>query len=368
MCVRRRGFALILVLIAVAAVFAISMQSAVNARASRVETMVLHDRARHLPSARAAAALVAQGLAMARSSQGADPSFDAGLGGVGGGGGDEQSEEDLEFLRDVLEMMPPEQRAEFERQLEEAKKKRDPRVDGLAEGGGVPGGVRAGKGLTTMQRVGLPAGPVEVEVRGARYRVTVRDAGGLLNINAAEERRLRIYFEEIGASSSVATAIAHQIIDWRDTDSFTHERGAEQEDYNRRGVRVRNDSIVSLEELRFLPAMTEEIFERTRGGLCVSGDGRIHAGSAPREVLMTVPGITAGSVERILKARAQGPLTEQSLEAMLPLTGDAMSALRVAPTNILLLGVESVDEPSIRFEGIALIGERGVEELGLKPL
>lgn len=367
MCVRRRGFALILVLIAVAAVFAISMQSAVNARASRVETMVLHDRARHLPGARTAAALVVQGLSMARSAQDADPSSDAGLAGVDGGG-DDESEEDLEFLRDVLEMMPPEQRAEFERQLEEAKKKRDPRVDGLAEGGGVPGGVRAGKGLTTMQRVGLPAAPVEVGVRGGRYRVTVRDAGGLLNINAADERALRTYFQEIGSSSPVATAIAHQIIDWRDTDSFTHERGAEQEDYTRRGVRVRNDAIVSLEELRFLPAMTEEIFERTRGGLCVSGDGRVHAGSAPREVLMTVPGITEGSVERILKARAQGPLTEQALEAMLPLTGDAMSALRVAPTNILLIGVESVDEPSIRFEGIALIGERGVEELGLKPL
>lgn len=367
MRVRGRGFALMLVLIAVAAVFALSMQAAVTARAARAETMVLHDEARHLPGARAAAAIVIQGMSMPATETVEGGGFD-GVGVSPAGGNEEPTpgeEIDLEFLRP---MMDPEDWAELQRQIEEARKQRDPQADALGDGGGLPGGVRGGTTLKTIERFGLPGEAVEVEVRGEGYRVWVRDAGGMLNVNSADEKRLEVYFKECGAEGTVAKRIAHQIADWRDADEFRHELGAESADYLRRGVKPRNGSIVSLEELMYLPSMTAELFASARRGLCVSGDGKIHAGSAPRAVLMTVPGMTGQSADRIIEARGAGTLTSQTLESMLPLGTEAGAIIRVESTNVFAIEVASEGDPSVRFEGVAMVGERGVEQLGLKPM
>lgn len=366
MRVRRRGFALMLVLIAVAALFALSMQAAVTSRAARVETMVLHDQARHLPGARAAAAMVIQGMSMPATESVNTGGFDGGLGGPSGGDAPEEEPQDEIDLSFVLDAMPPKEREKFLRELEEARKKRDPDVGSLGDGRGVPGGVRGGSSLKTIERFGVPGDAIEVQVRGEPYRVRVRDAGGLLNINTADERRLEAYFRACGAAGSAARRVAHQLIDWRDADDFVGEFGAEAPEYKRRGVRPRNGAIVSLEELRYLPAMSEELFERARGGMCVAGDGLVHAGSAPREVLMTVPGMTEQAAERIIAARERGVITSASLATLLPVGGEAGSFIRAEPTNVFSIEVECVRDPSIRFEGVAVVGERGVEQLGIK--
>lgn len=366
MRIRGRGFALMLVLIAVAALFALSMQAAVTARAARAETMALHDEARHLPGARAAAAMVIQGMSMPATESVNTGGFDGGLGGPGGGDNPEEEPEDDIDLGFVLEAMPAAEREKFLRELEEAKKKRDPQVDSLGDGGGFPGGVRGGSSLKMIEKFGVPGETIEVGVRGEVYRVRVRDAGGLLNVNSADERRLEVYFSACGASGSDARRVAQQIVDWRDADDFVRELGAEKAEYKRRGVRPRNGSIVSLEELLFLPSMTGELFERARGGLCLSGDGKVHAGSAPREVLMTVPGMSGQAADRIIAARSQGVITASSLAALLPVGGEAGSFIRAEPTNVFAIEVECVGDASVRFEGVAVVGERGVEQLGLK--
>ena len=169
MRVRGRGFALMLVLIAVAAVFALSMQAAVTARAARVETMVLHDEARHLPGARAAAAIVIQGMSMP-ATETVGGGFDDDGGGTTGGSEEPKPESDidLEFLRP---MMDPDDWAELQRKIEEAKKQRDPQVDSLGDGGGLPGGVRGGTRLKTIERFGLPGEAVEISRRGKRAKL-----------------------------------------------------------------------------------------------------------------------------------------------------------------------------------------------------
>ena len=69
-----------------------------------------------------------------------------------------------------------------------------------------------------------------------------------------------------------------------------------------------------------------------------------------------------------LANRATGALTEQTLESLLPLGTEAGAFIRVDPTNVFAIEIESMDDRSVRFEGVAMVGERGVEQLGLKPM
>lgn len=254
MRLRRRGFALILVLLATAGVFALALHSAVLMRAATVESRLMVERARLERGAHGAAVLAIQGLL---TSPEADPAL---LAGAAGSGGDRPAPPEEQPPEDTLEL-PPFVKELLGDRLKEAEDERDrergpqdPELRRLGEGGGLAGRLRRRDRVTPLSILGLPPAPIDVRPAddGPLFRVSLVDATGLLNINAAEEAQLAAYLAAHAVPIDQAAALVDQIIDWRDEDTLTRPRGAEQEVYSRLGIACRNGPFGAIEELRFL--------------------------------------------------------------------------------------------------------------------
>jgi len=353
---RRPAFALMLVLGATVMVFALAVSGSVALRAATIEASAMRDRAALQRDARSAITLVLSGLT-AGAEHGADTISTAG--GAGAPAADEASG------LDGLDLPP------FPSGLPLDLGQPDPPEDGGANGASSsnPGGVatrsRSRGPFTALRSVGLPPEPVEMEIGGESYRVTIEDAQGGVNINRADEQRLADYFQLKGIDQSRSVAIAHQIIDWRDDDDFRRPHGAEHQEYTRRGVRIRNGPFVSVEELLHLPDMSRSIFERVRGDLCVDGDGRTYIGASD-EALMATPGMTTTAIRAIRAVRAdRWTISGPSLRDALGLAADAaMPNLRTTPSTRLRVTVEPAARPGVRLVGEASVTDRKGIEIG----
>lgn len=380
MRVRHRAFALIIVLLAVAMVFALGLQSATASRAALLESRMITERVRGERTARAAAALVLRGLTTPPDGTRREAEIGLGPGGTATPDGlglassatqDEKPQTpDLpEILKEILGV-----------KSDDIKKGADAAT--RAALAGIDGGGLTGRtppaGLDMLKRFGLPAKPVELTVDATRYRVTLSDAMGGLNINRADEDRLVRYLKLKSIDDRTARALAQQIIDWRDPDDFKHELGAESAEYRRRGVVPRNADFFALEELLYLPDMTREIFDRIKGDLCVTGDARAHLASASPEVLRSIEGMTGDSVSQLVRLRESGGLTRETAAASLRAAWDRAKAdVRFEPSPVVRFSVQPLyrelekgeRQPvpdARRFEGLAVIGDDGLKELGIR--
>jgi type II secretory pathway component PulK len=367
--VRDRGFALILVLLAAAAVFALTLQAAMMSRAATIESRVMRDRAEQERGARSAAVMVLTGLGTTVerfASQTGSTGIGSPSSGGGGGGGEEEPERPRIELPEMLKQMLGDKAEELEDAAEEA-------VGGSPEtdGGGITGRVGSSRKRTKVTIKSLPTEPVTIRLveGGPRYSVLVRDTSALLNVNAAERDQLQRYFIAKRIEPEVASALAGQIIDWRDEDDFAEPSGAERSVYRERGVICRNKPMSALEELKFLPAMTQEVFDLVRGDLTVAGDNRVHVGTAPREVLLSLPGMDDEAVLRVMEARRAGPINEKDFDRVLPLYARAAKEmLKTEVTGILRLRVQVEGDSRAVFEGLAVVEERGIRAVGMRPL
>ena len=383
MRVRHRAFALLIVLVAVGGVFALGMRSAASARAVQIESRVISERVVGERLARTAALLVLRGLTTpptpenrasndAYASAGSADTPPA-LADANAPPEDEEKPDLTAILREMLG-----EKAEDVKNAEEAARGGAGR---LSDGAGLTGRRRsASDGLALLQRIGLPVKPIDVTVDARRLRVTLRDAGGTLNINSVDEERFTRYLTLKGVEAVTARRIAQQLLDWRDTDSIARPDGAEAAEYDRRGIGCRNADLFAIEELLYLPAMTRDIFERIKPDLCAGGDGKAHVGSASAEVLLSIDGMTPQAVEEILDLRANNRLTPDSAqEALRGVWDRAKEKLRVHPSGFVSLSVTTIGrvnqkgeiEPAPearRFEGIAVVSDAGVVEIGLRSL
>lgn len=387
MRVRRRAFALIIVLGAAAAVFALGMRSAAASRAAQVEARVVSERVVGERLARSAVVLVLRGLTTppTEGNRASESDLASAAGGPGSpeapaavaDAGAEEEEDKTPDLPAIIREMIGEKAEEIEEKQQEALGG----ASRLADGGGLTGRrTRPDQGLAMIQRVGLPGAPVDVRVEDRLFRVSLRDAGGLLNINAVDEDRFARYLALKGVDSGVSRRIAQQLMDWRDADSASRPHGAENAEYQRRGIVCRDAEVFALEELLYLPAMTREVFERIRPDLCAAGDGKAHLGSAPAEVLLSIDGMTPSAVETIVNLRRAGALTADAARSALRTVWErALQQVRHEPSGFVRIEVETVgrvDEEGVvravpesrRFEGIAVITDQGVSEIGLRAL
>ena len=375
MGVRHSGFALIIVLIAVAAMFALAMQGAVMSRSTTLEVGAIHERVVAERRARAAVVIALAGLVPEGTS---GPS----LAGGGGGGGDAapsptttgatKSNDGVEIPEFLKQLIP--KLGEIEDKAKEEVGQEQGVVARVTDGHGMTARAPRRRALTALNTVGLPSAPVRVVVDGGAYSVRMWDALGLLNINKAEEPQLTLYFKAKGVDQQRATALAQQILDWRDQDRVARPQGAEDEAYVRMGVQCRNGPIFALEELLFLPAMDHALLDQIKDDLAVGGEGTIHAGTAPRSVLASIPGMTDEAVDALIRLREQGNLTEKTADTVLPSTHrEAIKQmLSWSLTGVLRVRVDALegedDRVVSRFDGAALIGQAGVQEVGLRPM
>lgn len=372
---RRRGFALLLALLVSAGVFALAIEGGAAARLAMVEAIALRDGAQARRDA-ASAALLA---------------FDALLDGAGSttaplAGATTQSAQQLADALDRPDMPPLPPGLPIRDLLEKLQNKdgKQPETGAADAGATVQTRIARRGALSALRRAGLPAMPIEVSAptrsmdaaAPQRFRVRFIDAGGLVNVNTADEAQLARVMISAGLSATTAQTLAEQLLDWRDEDSFVRPFGAEREAYERRGVTIRNGPLQSLAEIGYLPAATREIVARLTPLLTTVGDGAIHAPTAPAAVIASAPGMTPEAAARLIESRSAGALDEQTLRAILaPLSEAAKNAIRLAPSGFVAAIVAPVaattdaarDSQAAPYEVTFEATESGVRDVRVRP-
>jgi general secretion pathway protein K len=154
----------------------------------------------------------------------------------------------------------------------------------------------------------------------------VYDAGARIQINRASEADLRRFLSALAIDAGVADRLAQRIADWRDADDFRRARGAERDDYLRVGARrlPTDADFQRVDELRDVDGMTPELYARIAPFVTVLGTGQVNVNAAPREVLMSLPGMGDETIAAIVRAqRARRPI-----RSMEELTAQLSSAAR----------------------------------------
>lgn len=358
---RRSGFALILVLLVVAAIFAMTMHSAVVMRSAIVETAAVGSRQSDLRVAQGAASVVLRGLTTAapiaaEGDEAADRSNDA---------GDRPEPDDRLDLPPIVRQMLAAAGKEIEDQAErEMQRRRNTGVDGA---GTSELEVDAG-GSALLRRVGLPREGVEVEIDGRRCVVELRDGLSGLNINEVDEGVIRSYLMLKGIDRGRAERITAELLDWRDEDSVPRGLGLERDGYRRLGLVPRDGRLRSVDELRMLPSMDDRVFALIRDDLVVAGDGSVHLGSASEAVLRSAGGLSEAQAAGLIALRQRESLTPERVGGIVDLRGESAKRLRIEPSGVVRVRVlvhGDGRDPSV-FDGTAVVSGVGLVSLGLR--
>lgn len=156
--------------------------------------------------------------------------------------------------------------------------------------------------------------PYRDEFGSGHYVVRITDETGKVDINAAPDVILRRLLENRGIPAGEIDIIVDSIMDWKDPDDLYRLNGAESDYYQslERPYSAKNDRFETPEELILVRGMTRELLfgDGERSGIVellttTSGSTRINVGSAPKEVLMTLPGMTEDAADRIIEYRTQ---------------------------------------------------------------
>jgi general secretion pathway protein K len=172
--------------------------------------------------------------------------------------------------------------------------------------------------------------PADGRVREVRYadgtiRIRIQDEGGKIDLNAAAPELLAGLLSTAGGltpgdAGSLAQAIDQYRQALQQADPPAGRRGT-----LRTMVRRQANAFRVIEDLRLVPGVTREVYDRIAPFVTVySGVGDIDPLTAPPEVLRSLPGVNAGEVDAFLAARAQhGPIPGQ----LPPLSGAAGGSL-----------------------------------------
>ena len=102
-----------------------------------------------------------------------------------------------------------------------------------------------------------------VNIDGHEVGIAVRDATGLIDLNAANADLLAALFETTGADEAWQRDIVDAILDWRDGDNLRHLNGAEDDDYlaARLAWTARDGAFADIDELKYVLGMRQDIFD-----------------------------------------------------------------------------------------------------------
>ena len=147
--------------------------------------------------------------------------------------------------------------------------------------------------------------------------VAVRDATGLVDLNAADAGLLGALLATTGGDASRQEEIVDAILDWRDSDDLSHLHGAEDDDYSAAGLAwtARDAAFASVDELRYVIGMTPQRFAAVVPYITVhSGQAGLNLEYAPLFLISLLTGRTVdtaagdggstGSPDKRLRGRA----------------------------------------------------------------
>jgi general secretion pathway protein K len=93
--------------------------------------------------------------------------------------------------------------------------------------------------------------------------MAIRDATGLVDLNAAKPELLDAAFGACGVNETARRHLVDAILDWRDKDDLTRLHGVEDDDYLAAGVAwtSRDGAIAAVDELKYLPGMIQARYD-----------------------------------------------------------------------------------------------------------
>ena len=123
--------------------------------------------------------------------------------------------------------------------------------------------------------------------------LAIRDATGLVDLNAANPDLLGAALRACGVEESKERELVDAILDWRDKDDLAHLHGIEDDDYLAAGVpwTSRDGAFESIDELRYLPGMSQALFDRLAPLVTVhSRSGKLNLEYAPPALITALTG------------------------------------------------------------------------------
>lgn len=155
-----------------------------------------------------------------------------------------------------------------------------------------------------FQRQSLGSATFVVSTSEDETRFGLTDETGKINVNALTEDNYGIATQLLiicGVDEKEAEMIVASIMDWKDEDDtvFLGDLGAEQEYYQNldHAYACKNDSLETVEELRLVRGMTEEIFQKIYSYVTVwpiNGPLKVNLNTAAEAVLLAMARFAAG--------------------------------------------------------------------------
>jgi general secretion pathway protein K len=203
-----------------------------------------------------------------------------------------------------------------------------------------------GPAQTDLQVWRIDGTPYSDTMGKGSYTVSIVDESGKISINALTDASgilLKNLLVRLEVKPETADTIVDSILDWKDGDDLHRLNGAESDYYMSlpNPYHAKNADFETPEELLMVKGMTEDILfgNGTVKGLLpfitvYSKHAGVNLAAAPREVLLSIPGITDGLVESILAYRDATPIwTTAEAQALLGPAADAVRPYAAATTQ-----------------------------------
>jgi general secretion pathway protein K len=208
------------------------------------------------------------------------------------------------------------------------------------------------------------------------YAVSIMDESGKISINGLTDVNgivLKNLLLQLGSTPENADMIVDSILDWKDADELRRLNGAEREYYMSlpSPYKAKNADFDTIEELLLVRGMTPDILfgDRNKKGLApfitvLSKQAGINIVAAPREVLLSVPGMTESAVQAILAYREATPV--QSVVDIQGLIGDIYTAVApyLSAASLSMFTITSVGQKSDEKRGYAIVATVIPEQAG----
>jgi general secretion pathway protein K len=155
--------------------------------------------------------------------------------------------------------------------------------------------------------------PYSAQLGNGNYTVKVIDESGKLDINTVSDILLKNLLINFGIEEQDADIIVDSILDWRDPDDLHRLNGAEDDYYLSlpNPYEAKDGTFDTLEELLLVRGITPEILygNRERKGIINfltvhANSNRVNINAAPKEVLMTIPGMSSEFADSIIDIRS----------------------------------------------------------------
>jgi len=132
-----------------------------------------------------------------------------------------------------------------------------------------------------------------ISIGNEQVTLAIRDATGLVDLNAASADLLTATIRAVGADEAMQRALADAILDWRDGDNLSHLNGAEDDDYRAAGMpwTARDGAFETIDELKYVLGMPQQVFDRLAPLLTVySGSSSLDLEFAPPFLVAALTG------------------------------------------------------------------------------